>query len=225
MTNKPDKPQHSSRLLQVMIIFSIVIHVPVLMHIAGIYRSEALSYIEFTLQEVAKPFTRSIPRPRSRVKPPEMQEVKKLTLHKQRIPKIDINKVDDNLPDTLMESISVPEGSDGAAVGISHWDPGAMGSFVNRDDYFEMVRLKIESKKRYPSTAKNRQIEGRVGVRFVITTDGFISSVELTHPTKYDPLNQAALNALRAASPLPPPPHKLFSGPVSVEMVMRFELT
>lgn len=225
MKNKTDKPNHSSRLLQIMIIVSMVIHVPVLMHIAGIYHSEALSYIEFTLQEIAKPFTRSIPRPRNRVKPPEVQEVKKLTLHQQRIPKIEINKVDANLPDTLMESISVPEGADGAAIGIADWNPGAIAGFVTRDDYFEMVRMKIESKKKYPATAKNRQIEGRVGVRFVITADGFISSLELVLAGKYEPLNEAALKAVRAASPLPPPPRKLFSGPVPVEMVMRFELT
>ena len=225
MKKKSDTKKHSSRLLQVMIIVSLVIHVPILMHIAGIYRSEALSYIEFTLQEVANPLTRSIPRPRNRVKPPEVQEIKKLTLHQQRIPKIDIKKVDTKFPDTLMESISVPEGADGAAVGIADWNPGALGSFVTRDDYFEMVRLKIESKKKYPTAAKNRQIEGRVGVRFVITADGFISSVELVKAGTYEPLNEAALQAVRAASPLPPPPRKLFSGPVPVEMVMRFELT
>lgn len=225
MTKKLDKPHHSNRLLQVMIIVSMVIHVPVLMHIAGIYRSEALRYIEFTLQEIAKPFTRSIPRPRNRVKPPEMQEVRKLTFHQQHIPKIDVKPVDANLPDTLMESISVPEGADGPTVGIADWNPGAIRDFATRDDYFETVRLKIESKKEYPVAAKNRQIEGRVGVRFVITSDGFISSLVLVEAGKYDPLNKAALDAVRAASPLPPPPRKLFSGPVPVEMVMRFELT
>ena len=187
-----------------MIIVSLVIHVPVLMHIAGIYRSEALSYIEFTLDEIAKPFTRSIPRPRNRVKPPEVQEVKKLTLHQQRIPKINLKPVDANLPDTLMESISAPEGGDGAAIAIGDWNPGAVASFVTRDDYFEMVRMKIESKKKYPATAKNRQIEGRVEVRFVITADGFVSSVELLNGGTYEPLNEAALDAVRAASPLPP---------------------
>lgn len=225
MSNKTDKPQHSGRLLQVMIIISLVFHVPVLMHIAGIYRSKALSYIEFTLDEIAKPFSRSIPHPRNRLKPPEVQEVKKLTLHQPRIPKINLKPADASLPDSLMESIASPEATDGAAIGINDWKAGAMGDFVTRDDYFEMVRLKIESKKNYPASAKNRQIEGRVGVRFIITSDGLISSVELVAPGKFDPLNEAALDAVRAASPLPPPPRKLFSGPVAVEMVMRFELT
>jgi protein TonB len=220
-----ERKQHSNRLLQVMIIVSLVIHVPILIHIAGIYRSEALSYIEFTLQDIAKPFTRSIPRPRNRVKPPEVREAKKLTLHQQRIPQIDIEPVATDLPDTLVESIRVPEGADSVAMGIADWNPGATGSFVTRKDYFEMVRLKIESKKTYPASAKNRQIEGQVGIRFVITSTGFISSVELVNALNYAPLNEAALNAVRAASPLPPPPRKLFIGPVPLEMIMRFELT
>ena len=104
-----DDNRKSNRLLQVLIIISLLVHIPILMHVAGIYHSEYLSYIEFTLDEISKPFSRSIPRPRNRVKPPEVKEIKKLTLHQPRIPNIEVKPVDTTLPDSLMESISLQE--------------------------------------------------------------------------------------------------------------------
>ena len=43
-----------------------------------------------------------------------------------------------------------------------------------RQDYLEMVKVKIEGQKQYPEEARTRHIEGRVSVRFTITPEGHI---------------------------------------------------
>lgn len=218
----------SNRLLQVLILLSIIVHAPICMHIAGVYRSEALSYIEFTLKDVSKPFVRSIPRARQRTKAPEIKDVKRLTIRQPRIPAMNIKPIDANLPDSLMESIGVPDLDSEVGVGLadlgnSGYDLG--GTFLTKNDYFELVRIKIESKKKYPALAKSRQVEGLVKVKFVITADGNVSSLGTAESGKEGSLDEAALAAVRNAAPFPPPPRNLFSGPVAVEITIRFELT
>lgn len=48
------------------------------------------------------------------------------------------------------------------------------GAVVSTRDYLEMVRMRVENKKRYPNLARKRQLEGLVGVRFVIGPDGHL---------------------------------------------------
>jgi protein TonB len=88
-----------------------------------------------------------------------------------------------------------------------------------------MVRMKIESRKRYPFSARRNQEEGKVVVRFTILTDGSIRGLQLAGASPYESLNEAALKAVRSASPFSKPPPKLFNGPVLVEIGIVFELT
>jgi len=76
---------------------SLVVHLLIFMHVSGIYRSKALSYIELTMMDISKPFRRSIPQPRMRHKTPKIQNVKKLNIQKQNIPHIKIDPVQNNL--------------------------------------------------------------------------------------------------------------------------------
>jgi protein TonB len=88
-----------------------------------------------------------------------------------------------------------------------------------------MVRLRIERHKRYPRLAKIRQIEGRAKVRFVIDPHGKVQDVMIVKGSRHQRLDEAALNAIRMASPFPRPPRHLFSGPISLEITIVFELT
>ena len=128
--------------------------------------------------------------------------------------KMDI--VEKNLPDSVMESVSMPVIPD---------NPGDMSDCVTPNDYFEIVRLRIESYKRYPNAAKARQIEGRTTVRFVIERDGRISLLKVVRSARYRALDQAALSAVKEASPFPRPPKNLFKGPIPLEITIMFELT
>ena len=219
-----EKKTNSNCLLQALICVSLVIHALVFMHVSGIYRSHAVSYIELSLQDVSKPYTRSIPRPRMRLKNPKITEVEKVKIQKQYIPKVNIEPVDTRFTNTLMEDISIPDIPDNVGLSIADWNPTGETPFSTPNDYYEMVRLKIESCKRYPDSARARHMEGRTKIRFVITQDGQVSSVEIVKGARHGILNTAAMNAVKAAAPFPKPPVNLFKGHLHVEINIVFEL-
>ena len=207
-------------LLRCLVGISLGIHLMIFMHISGVYHSEALTYIELTLKDFSKPPSRNIPRPRLLPKTPRRpKDIKRLTVRESVIPSLKDMKMDPlekNLPDSLVESISTPDIPDNL---IDTSDQ------VTSNDYFEMVRLRIESHKRYPAAAKTRQIEGRVTIRFVIESDGSISSSKIVESARHRALDQAALSAVKDASPFPRPPRNLFNGPIPLEITIMFELT
>ncbi len=221
-------------LLRSLICVSLGIHLLIFMHIAGVYRSRALTFIELTLKDISKPPSRSIPRPRMRPKTRERpRDVKRLNLRKTVIPTLKPMKVDPVervLPDTLVERVSMPELPLDAGPKIAAWDPGprvnaGIGDYINPGDYFDMIRLRIESYKRYPDTARIRQIEGRATVRFVIAPDGRVTTLKIVKSARNRALDRAALDAVRKASPFPRPPSHLFKGPIPLEITIVFELT
>ena len=80
-----------------------------------------------------------------------------------------------------------------------------------------LVRSKIRSHRRYPELAQRQGIEGKVEVSFRILPDGRVT--ELVVRRGADPmLDEAALAAVRAASPLPP-----FPEPLTVELDFGLE--
>ncbi len=210
---------------------SLAIHLVLLMHVAGVYQSKAMTYIELTLNDISKPFTRSIPRPRLRPKAPaQPNQIKKLNITKRIIPThrpMKVAAVEKNLPDSLVESVSMPDIPCDPGLKISQWNPGTQigtSDYVTSNDYFQMVRLKIESRKKYPVSAKNRQIEGRTTIRFVIAADGHVTSLEVVKSARHKELDQAALSAVKKASPFPRPPGNLLKGSIPLEITIIFEL-
>ena len=215
-----------NRLMQSMIAISLVVHLLIVLHVTGVYRSKTITYIELSLQDISNPSTRSIPRPRSRHNVPKNHDVKKLNVQKQHIPHMKIDPAQNNLANMLMEDISAPEIPDSSGLNISDWNPGrGVDKFATTNDYFGMIRLKIESCKKYPESAKSRHMEGRVKVQFVIATDGNISSLKVVKHAGHASLNTAALNAVKKAAPFPRPPPGMFKGPLHMEITILFELT
>ena len=228
------RPSGSNRLLQTLIVFSLMVHAGIFIHISGIYRSRALSYIEMTLQNIARPVPRDIPRPRPRPKiPAPADAVKRLDVVQRPLPRfrpLAVAPVDARLSDSLMKSISIPEVPQAPGVDSTDWVPGPQtretaGELITASSYLDMVRLKIESRKRYPDSAKARGIEGRVTIRFILTGDGSIRDVAVAKGSRSDALNTAALSALRDAAPFPRPPANLFKKDQALELTIVFELT
>ena len=218
------KKTNPNRLFKVLILISFGIHVLLFIHVSKVYQSHAVSYIELTIQDISKPYTRSIPRPRARLKNSKITDVERVKIQKSHIPKLDIEPIDTQFKDTLMEDISIPDISNNFAISSDQWNPMDEITFTTPNDYYETVRQKIESCKRYPDSAKSRYIEGRTKVRFVILLDGQVSSVKIIKGARHDILNMAAMNAVKAAAPLPRPPANLFKGPLHVELTIVFEL-
>lgn len=204
---------------------SLAVHMVIFMHISGIYTSNALSYIELTMQTISKPSARAIPRPRQRFKTPKPQDVKRIKVTRQLVPCLKMEAVEDNLPDSLVEGIAMPDISAVSSPQIADLSPDGSGDYVATNSYLEMVRLRIERYKKYPNVARTRNIEGRVTIRFTITPDGGVREVEVAKCSRDRALDLAALKAVQDAAPFPKPPRHLFNGAVPLELMIVFELT
>ncbi|MBR0557775.1 energy transducer TonB [Ciceribacter sp. L1K23] len=64
----------------------------------------------------------------------------------------------------------------------------------------------LERRKRYPSEARKKKEEGTAYVRFTIDTSGNVLSVSLSRSSGYPSLDQAVVDMVRRASPVPAPP-------------------
>lgn len=212
---------------------SMAIHLVIFMHVSGIYRANALSYIELTMHDVSKPTARSIPRPRHRPKEPDRpQEIKRLKIVQRTIPHfrpITVDPAETNLPDSLVEGISMPDIPSTSGLNLASWTPGdlmkASADFDTPHSYLEMVSLRIERHKRYPEIAKMGNREGQVTVRFVITPDGDVREVRVVRTSRDQVLDTAALTAVQDAAPFPKPPPRFFQGDIPFRVTIFFELT
>jgi len=212
-----------NRLLWGMVGVSFLIHCVIFMHIAGIYHSKALIFIELSVRDFSKPPGREIPRPRLREKPPEIKDVKQIQIATPHVPKITTERVETAAPHPLTETIGVPE-IPGLSSDMAGWGSVSSSAYMTRADYFDMVRMKIESRKKYPDTARKRQIEGRVEVEFSLGVDGNVTDVSVKKTSRHPDLDRAALLAVRDAAPFPRPPGRLFDGPLRMTITIMFEL-
>lgn len=229
-----DRSPGPNWLLRTLVIFSVGVHTILFMHLSGIYRSSTLTYIEMSLQNINRPSARDIPRPRPRPKTPEPQDqTQKLNVVQRPLPRfkpLAAARMENDLPEKLMEGISTPYIPQTPGVESAAWVPGpqaleTVDEYMTTASYLDMVKLKIESRKRYPDTAKARRVEGRVTVRFVLTPEGGVRDVTVTRGVRNSTLNMAALDAVKQAAPFPRPPSSLFTGALSLEIVIVFELT
>ncbi len=195
-----------NRLLQGMILVSLGIHALVFMHITGIYSSKTLRYIELTLQKDQKPFSRAIPRPPLLPKAEEKPDnAKAFKMTPTQIP--DVNQMKIGLGDIPFSS-SLTGG-----VGLS-----------TKQDYYQMVRLRIDREKKYPKEAYSIHKEGKVILSFVIDLEGTIRDLKIVKPCPHKVLNEAALQAVRDSNPFSRPPPRLFKDDIVIELNVTFEL-
>ncbi len=94
--------------------------------------------------------------------------------------------------------------------GRSGWNDRDEGKAKNR--YFSEIRERIERVKQYPAYAVKMGFEGIVEIDFLILSDGCVRAVEMTKPSPYRVLNEAAIDAVKKAAPFPPLPAE-FGGP------------
>lgn len=234
MVNAETTPSNpSNRLLICLMAVSLGFHL-LLIYLGDGWRSEQTVYIEFALKDASPPAARAIPRPRIRNKTPDLRHAPDPSLRKHiasparmdpvRRPEPDHEEVD-ALP-------NMPGALDIAGISVADW-AGSFGSGkaagmsggITRQDYFEMVRFKIESRKKYPEPARVRHIEGRVTVGFVLTAEGRTQAVAVVKSSGQSILDQAAVAAVKDASPFPPPPPGLFKETLRMTIVIAFELT
>ncbi len=71
------------------------------------------------------------------------------------------------------------------------------------DETLLLILRKIEAVKKYPRMARRMGIEGKATVRFQIHPNGSIGAVEILESSGFEILDQASLQTVRDAAPLP----------------------
>lgn len=222
--------EKTNRLLWGLIFFSFATHALVLGNIKGLY-SRDVGYIELEMRNELSPSGRTIP------EPPNAHKKNRVSCDASQVKEV---YVPENRPIPSLtgpqEILSGPEGirneTSAPALKISRpeiFDIGSMGSYSIAEtgnansmagDYYDIIRMIIEDKKEYPQRARDRHIEGSVLVNFTVAPDGTASDISLARSSQHLILDRAALAAVKASSPFPPPP----DGPLSIEVNILFEL-
>jgi periplasmic protein TonB len=216
---------NKNRVLGITLILSILIHGLILIRMTGIFHET--SFIELSLKQEFKPLVRNIPQPpivKKKEAQPKMiePEIGKIT----EIPQVPLTPVP--LPLVVPKDF-IPFVQDIAPPPVHFPTPIAPPAkkatkFSSAQDYFQMVRMKIESQKQYPRSARRQNLTGRVTVKFIIEPDGSISSLNILKKSKFKSLNQAALNAIKNSAPFPGPPPAYFKGALPIQLSIIFDL-
>lgn len=218
------------------ILMSLLLHLVLVLHLAGVYESRTISYIELSMQQLSSP-KRDIPRPRIRQKPPVVSQVKTVQVKKFHLPTIQMEKMEDHKIDPSHVKIDLPQQPDSlnisgfSVAGLNLPAPAentapfdASIEFTSAKEYFEMVQLRILRYRKYPESAKSSHIEGRVKVQFVLSGDGTLTDVKILKSSHHGILDEAAIDAIQDASPFPRPPGFIFKTPVTLRIDILFEL-
>ncbi len=231
----PGKKNPPNFLLYGFIFISTGIHIFIFLHIAGIYSSSAISYIELSMQQISKPDIRAIPKPRIREKEPRISEARIVQSNLMKIPQIKIDEVRHEKPDLTHGQISLPEIPDNLNIsGLLAADFESRLSdihtgqdemeFTSIKEYFEMLNLRIHRFKEYPESARSNHLQGNVKLEFVLTADGTLDDIKIIRSSRHKVLDDAAIRAVENASPFPRPPAFLFRPPVTLQISVLFEL-
>jgi protein TonB len=99
----------------------------------------------------------------------------------------------------------------GGPGGVGQGEAGAGHGIVGSgngpgDDYLERVWRHVRRFIKYPDVELKQKREGAGWVKFRIDIDGTVYDAAITQSTGYPALDQAVLDALHRASPVPLPP-------------------
>lgn len=90
-------------------------------------------------------------------------------------------------------------------------------------NYKGKVVARLRRAKRYPSQARRRSLEGTAHVAFTISRSGAVSGIRLTRSSGHGLLDQAALDMVRRASPMPKFPAGITAPAMSLQVPVRFD--
>ncbi len=198
----------SNKLLLWLIIFSMVVHIPIYLHMNGLLSSKVYQFIELNMMQEKKTPGRGIPRP-PMIPKPVLQNDSKINISQAAPLSVpDVSRIMTGHGDTALSS-SLIEGVSGLTKG---------------EDYKEMVLRRIERVKKYPKDADGTYKEAVVSLSFIINPDGTVSNLKIVKPCPYNSLNHAALQAVKDSIPFPKPPQNIFKGGVVIPLNLSFEL-
>jgi len=95
---------------------------------------------------------------------------------------------------------------------------------VSPQRWQSQVIAHINRNKRYPSSAQKRREEGVVQLQFVIDTAGNVQSSRIVRSSGFAELDQATLEMIRRASPVPAPPADIGQSRITLTVPINFNL-
>jgi TonB family protein len=235
-------PKNASKLLRWLILVSLIIHIPIYLHVNGLLTTEVLHYIDLTVRRGEDSSSRKIMRPPPIIKdenksgkaipdmatPIQVPErnnsyiegdtpISEHISNAGVVPLPGINKMNltSEIDDSTLPSI-------GSSAGLSSVGLGTDGGALTREQYIEMVRRKVERMNQFPDEQK--RTSGVVTVQFLINLDGTIDDLQIWVPSPIEAFNQHALKAVRDSAPFMKPPPSLYSNPVPVKFNVFYNL-
>jgi len=225
-----EKQHKKNWLLYSLVVVSIVIHAGIFLQFSGRLVFKKPSFINISVQRAKSP-KRNIPKPRLRQAARLPEPVNQTQLSSdyefiQDVPARTVSEIfnqDEKVSDSS-ESEDIPQE---IALDVSEFllpEIEESGGFGSRLDYLDMVRIRIENSKQYPQIAKQRKLEGSVLVGFMIRNDGMVSDLKVIRSSGFPSLDEAAILAVRSASPFSSPPEKYFDKNVQINVPIVFEI-
>jgi len=223
-------------LLRGLIIFSLLVHGVLFVHIADLYRPRPISYLELTMRSVAKPVAREIPRPRTR--PPAKSFPEKIPLAKEQPLRAPVEPLAppqlESVPDIFRESAALPQTPVVKDLNVSQWTPAVpvktptavpskVQPEITEEDYRAAIRGKITNRlgtKYKSSRAKRRNQQGRVRVSITIDANGKILDLKIVKSSGHRTLDRFVIREVKGSAPFSRPP----DGPVTVIVPIQFQL-
>jgi periplasmic protein TonB len=122
---------------------------------------------------------------------------------------------------------SGPGGKTGLGTGATGVGSGAIADGPVEgpgDDYLERLRRWLNKYKRFPEEAQKQKQHGQLVVSFTILRDGTVRDPHVERSSGFPLLDDAALQMLRDASPVPPLPEKYRAPQVAVDLPVEFSI-
>ena len=111
------------------------------------------------------------------------------------------------------------EGDAGSAASDNQTAGGLVGA---RTDYASRLLAWLEQHKEYPRRAQARRQEGVVRLFIVVGQDGTVLNARIEQSAGHELLDQAALDMLKRAAPLPPPPDTIPGDRLEIMVPVHF---
>lgn len=90
-------------------------------------------------------------------------------------------------------------------------------------NYKGKVVAKLRRAKRYPREARRQNLEGTVHVAFTIAANGSVSGIRITRSSGHPVLDQAAVEMVQRAAPMPKFPSDIRAGSMNLQAPVRFD--
>jgi len=92
------------------------------------------------------------------------------------------------------------------------------------EDYIQEIRREFEEHMSYPKEARTRRLQGVAVVRLIINEDGSLMDIEIVESSGHPVIDNAALQTVRRASPLPRIPESMRVGRLELVLPISFSL-